>query len=312
MSFKQIFLTITSIPSKLPYLVALRPQQWTKNLVVFAAPLFGFSNNMRSLWSGWLAFSLFCAISSSFYLLNDIVDLAADRQHPVKCHRPIASGKVSVPVALTMATMLFTTALIISWRHSFALGLTLTAYALLQIAYNFWLKKMVILDIGAIATGFVLRAVAGGAATGIILSPWLLLCTAMLALFLGVEKRKAELRLALQGGVTRHSLKQYSLALLNRMENIVTSSAVVTYALWSSGPHIKGASTPWMMLTLPFVLYGIFRYQFLSELPEHSQGNSTERPEDILLKDLPILLTVIGWAIACFAILELKHIQIIE
>lgn len=307
---------IVANPARLPYVAALRPRQWTKNLVVFAASLFGFSINLESLLGSLLAFALFCCASSGFYLLNDIADVESDRQHPVKCKRPIAAGLVSIPVAIGMALILLSGALIIGWLRSRSLGATITAYALLQIAYNLKLKRTVILDIGAIAAGFVLRAYAGAAATGIVLSPWFLLCTAMLALFLGVEKRKAELRLSiLRGGATRSVLKRYSLPLLNRIENVVTTSTVVMYALWSSGPQIHGASTSWMLLTLPFVLYGIFRYQLISDPQEIAssndigaeQGGRSERPEEILLKDWPILLTVTGWVLTCFVILWLKH-----
>ncbi|MFM7437592.1 MAG: UbiA family prenyltransferase, partial [Snowella sp.] len=160
-----------------PYLKALRPRQWTKNLIVFAAPLFAFSINWQSFSGSLLAFILFCCASSSFYLINDIADVEADRRHPVKCHRPIASGAVSVPGAIAMAVLLLGTALSVSWWRSPNLGLTILAYALLQIAYNLRLKRTVILDIIAIATGFVLRAYGGAAATKIVLSPWFLLCT---------------------------------------------------------------------------------------------------------------------------------------
>lgn len=306
---------------KFPQLAALRPRQWTKNLVVFAAPLFAFSINLQSFLSSLLAFVLFCCASSGFYLLNDIVDVKSDRQHPVKCQRPIAAGLVSIPVALGMALVLLGSALIIGWLRSPSLGATLLGYALLQLAYNLKLKRTVILDIIAIATGFVLRAYAGFAATGVVLSYWFLLCTAMLALFLAVEKRKAELRLSeITGGQTRALLKRYSLPLLNRMENIVTTGAVMTYAIWSSGPQVHGASTPLMLLTLPFVLYGIFRYQFLSDPQEIARrsgvelekGGTSERPEEILLTDLPILITVIGWVSTVFVILWLRQQGLVE
>jgi decaprenyl-phosphate phosphoribosyltransferase len=296
-------------------IAALRPRQWTKNLVVFAAPLFAFSINVQSLLNTCLALILFCAASSGFYLINDIADVESDRQHPVKCKRPIAAGLVSIPVAWTMAIVLLGGALVVGWWKSPALGATISAYAVLQLAYNLRLKRMVILDIGAIATGFVLRAYAGAAATGIILSSWFILCTAMLALFLAIEKRKAELRLAqIKGVKPRAVLKRYSLALLNRMENVVTTSTVVSYALWSAGPAVQGATTSWMLLTLPFVLYGIFRYQLLSDPTEIASvqdsdgehGGRSERPEEVLLKDMHILLTVGGWVITCFAILWLK------
>ena len=312
---------VLSSPGKLAYLKALRPRQWTKNLIVFAAPLFAFSINLQSLLGSLLAFALFCGASSSFYLINDIIDVEADRQHPVKSQRPIASGLVSIPVAIGMAVLLLGSVLTLSWLRNPQLGASITAYALLQVAYNLRLKRMVILDIGAIATGFVLRALGGAAATGVVLSSWFILCTAMLALFLGIEKRKAELRLTqLKGSKPRSVLKRYSLPMLTRMENVVTSGTVVTYALWSSGPDMRGASTSWMLLTLPFLLYGIFRYQLLSDPQEISlnsdsnieQGGSSERPEEVLLKDVPILLTIIGWVFTCFTILWLKHQSLID
>jgi decaprenyl-phosphate phosphoribosyltransferase len=308
---------------KSPYLLALRPRQWTKNLIVFAAPLFGFSINLSTILGSLLAFMLFCCASSSFYLLNDIADVESDRKHPVKYKRPIASGEVSIPAAIVMAVFLLSVAVFVGWWRSPWLGVTIICYALLQVAYNLKLKRTVILDVVAIATGFVLRAYAGGAATNIALSPWFLLCTAMLALFLGVEKRKAELRLIkIKGGKTRAVLKRYSLGLLGRMENVVTNGAILTYAIWSSGPQVSGASTPWMMLTLPFVMYGIFRYQLLSDPEEIARrtnsgdesevGGQSERPEEILLKDLPILLTVVAWVITSSGILWLKSQGIIQ
>jgi 4-hydroxybenzoate polyprenyltransferase len=259
---------------------------------------------------------LFCSASSSFYLINDIADVESDRQHPVKCKRPIAAGLVSIPIAIAMALALLGSALTIGWLQSPGLGASITGYAVLQIAYNLRLKRMVILDIGAIASGFILRAYAGGAATGIVLSPWFLLCTAMLALFLAIEKRKAELRLAKSKGTKpRAVLRRYSLPLLSRMENVVTTGTVVCYALWSSGPAVHGASTSYMLLTMPFVVYGIFRYQLISDPQEIGnaddigleQGGRSERPEEVLLKDVPILITVIGWVLSCFIILLLKQ-----
>lgn len=307
---------------KIPHLAALRPRQWSKNLIVFAAPLFAFSINWQSFLGSLLALILFCCASSSFYLINDIADVESDRRHPVKCKRPIASGLVSIPVAIAMAAILLGSALTIGWWRSHYLGITIASYALLQVAYNLRLKRTVILDIVAIATGFVLRAYAGAAATNIILSPWFLLCTAFLALFLGIEKRKAELRLhmAMGGGKMRSVLKRYSLPLLSRMESVVTTGAVISYALWSSGPQLNGASTPWMLLTLPFVVYGIFRYQLIGDPDEiarrtdigEEKGGRSERPEEILLTDKPILFTVLLWVIVVFTILLLKSQGIIK
>ncbi|HEY9642614.1 MAG TPA: decaprenyl-phosphate phosphoribosyltransferase [Coleofasciculaceae cyanobacterium] len=298
----------------LAHLKALRPRQWTKNLIVFAAPLFAFELTVPALLGSLVAFMLFCFTSSGFYLLNDIVDVESDRRHPVKCKRPIAAGLVAIPTAIAMSTTLLLTALGVGWWHSPGLGLAILIYALLQVAYNLSLKHTVILDVVAISIGFILRACGGAAATHIVLSPWFLLCASMLALFLGIEKRKAELRLSqIRGKKSRAVLHRYSLPLLSRMESVVTNGTILTYALWSSGPVVRGASTSWMMLTLPFVLYGIFRYQLLSDPQEIArrntgveQGGKTERPEEVLLEDMPLLLTVLAWIATTFGILLLK------
>ncbi|HEY9636931.1 MAG TPA: decaprenyl-phosphate phosphoribosyltransferase [Coleofasciculaceae cyanobacterium] len=317
----QTFSRKVTSPTKFFYIAALRPRQWTKNLIVFGAPLFAFNINWQAFLDSFLTFVLFCCVSSSFYLFNDIADAESDRQHPIKCKRPIAAGLVSIPVAIAIAVVLLGSALIIGWLNSPPLGATLIGYALLQTTYNLWLKRIVILDIFAIAAGFIARAYAGAVATEIVLSPWFLICTAMLALFLGVEKRKAELRLSkIKGCKPRSVLKHYSLAVLTRMESIVTTGVVMSYALWSSGPQLEGASTSWMLLTLPFVLYGIFRYQLLSD-PQViarkgktgvEKGGRTERPEEILLTDLPILITIVGWVSTVFLILLFKHQGLIE
>ncbi|WP_017660370.1 decaprenyl-phosphate phosphoribosyltransferase [Baaleninema simplex] len=304
-----------------PHVRALRPRQWTKNAIVFAAPLFAFDLTPATLLGSSLAFVLFCAISSSFYLVNDIVDVNADRLHPIKRHRPIASGQVKMSTAKVMAAVLLVGGLGLGWWKAWELGAVLTLYTVLQAAYNLGLKRLVILDVMAIATGFVLRAVAGAAAIDIRLSPWFLLCTAFLALFLGIEKRKAELRLSQLGiGKTRPVLKRYSFLLLGRMENIVTTGTIMTYAIWSSGPQVEGAPTPWMMLTLPFVLYGLFRYQLLSdpkimERPGFKPiptSDRSERPEEILLSDWPVLLTIVGWILTVCTILGLYERGVIS
>ncbi|ERN42180.1 4-hydroxybenzoate polyprenyltransferase [Rubidibacter lacunae KORDI 51-2] len=298
-----------------PYIAVLRPHQWTKNLIVFAAPLFSFSISWGIFLKGTVAFCLFCVTASSFYIFNDTLDVKADRRHPVKCKRPIASGAVHLKIVVGMAAVLLAGSILTAWWQSPVLGATLSGYAVLQVAYNLKLKRTAILDVGAIAAGFVLRAYAGAAATEIALSPWFVLCTAMLALFLGIEKRKAELLLVERTGQKGRSvLSRYSKELLARMENTVTTSTLLTYSLWSAGPVVNGAPTAWMMLTVPFVLYGIFRYQLLSEThaeylreqPE-SASRQTEHPEEVLLKDMPVFLTVTGWVVACATILWLDH-----
>ena len=267
------------------HLEAMRPRQWTKNLIIFAAPLFAFSLSLKSLQDSVVAFFLFCFISSSFYLLNDVLDYESDRTHPTKRNRPIASGRVSVHAAIVMAITLLSISLITAWTKNMALGMIMTLYAIVQVAYNLKLKHIVILNVCTIAFGFVLRAYAGASANQIWLSSWFVICTAMLALFLAIEKRKAELRMSqISGKKTRKVLQNYSTGLLNRMEGVVSTATLIFYTLWSSGPQMQGASTSAMLVTLPFVIYGLFRYQMISEPKENSDSKSpftdaSERPD---------------------------------
>jgi 4-hydroxybenzoate polyprenyltransferase len=269
---------------------ALRPRQWIKNLIVLAPAFFHFKLQAAILWPSLAFTALFCLISSAFYLVNDVADREKDRQHPKKRFRPIASGRVGAAPALCLAALLLTAALGVAWRISLPAFLMLIIYCLLQFMYNLWAKHVVLLDLLCIAAGFVIRAGSGAAASQIPLSPWFLLCVGLLAVFLGLEKRKAEIALAAQSPGTRSVLEDYSRRLLDRMEQVVVSGGVVTYALWSAGPHLKGAPTPAMMLTLPAVLYAVFRYQWLSE-----QGHDTERPEDLVLADKPLLWAGLCW-----------------
>jgi len=296
----------------LAVLEALRPRQWAKNLIVFSAPLFAFHIDLATGLSALGAFVLLCCASSGFYLINDVADLASDRLHPVKRKRPVASGRVPVAVALGVAAGLLGIALAGGWLANPALGAAISGYVVLQVAYNAALKRTVLVDVMAIAAGFVLRAYAGAAAASVPVSPWFLTCTALLALFLGIEKRKAELRfLGTESRTTRAVLGEYSLALLTRMENTVAAGALITYAIWASGPQVGGAPTPWMLVTTPFVLYGVFRYQMLStpggDGDGRERGVRAERPEEVLLTDPAILLDVLGWGLASFVVLLLQR-----
>ncbi|WP_094561186.1 decaprenyl-phosphate phosphoribosyltransferase [Synechococcus sp. 8F6] len=296
---------VAGSPGALPPLVeACRPRQWTKNLLVFAAPLFAF----RFEADVWLpaagALVAFCLISSAIYLLNDCLDVAADRAHPSKRNRPIAAGLVSVPTALTTAAVLAVVSLsFAAWVAPPLAGVVLL-YGLIQVGYCLQLKRMPLLDLFCIASGFLLRAIAGAVAAMLPPSPWFLLTVGLLALFLAIEKRKAELRVAQDRGViTRKVLERYSLPLLLRLESTVATSAFISYALWAAGPALRGAPTSWMLLTVPFVLVGIFRYQLLSD-PEEAERRrewaperSSEKPEEILLGDRGIKLTLVGWLV---------------
>ncbi len=295
---------------------ACRPQQWTKNLLVFAAPLFAFRFEPAVWLPSGAALVAFCLISSAIYLLNDCVDIAADRAHPTKRNRPIAHGLVTVPSARAMAALLTAVSLSMAAVLAAPLAGVLLAYALIQVSYCFQFKRMPLLDLFCIASGFLLRAIAGGVAADLPLSPWFLLTVGLLALFLAIEKRKAELRVAQGRGVnTRAVLERYSLPLLLRLESTVATSAFMSYSLWAAGPALRGASTSWMLLTVPFVLVGIFRYQLLSDPDEAERRravdpeHSSEKPEDILLNDRGIQFTLAGWLLTTAAIGVISHLS---
>ncbi len=281
-------------------LAALRPRQWLKNLIVFGPALFAFNITTESFLGGLIAFILFSAVSSGFYLLNDIFELKKERLHPTKFKGTLAAGTVKDQAATNIALILIVSSLLLgAWRSPY-LGLSIFGYGVIQLVYNIKLKQIVILDIMAISSTWVLRAIAGGAAINISLSPWLLLCTAMLGLFLGVGKSKAEFKLQQTQANTPAALKIYSLPLLEKMENFSTTGLIFSYALWSIDGSFQSSYTSWMFITLAFVIYGVFRYHFLSDL------NPTQLPEDILLTDRPIVLTFIGWLLTVFIILYFK------
>jgi decaprenyl-phosphate phosphoribosyltransferase len=291
-----------SRPALLPLVAACRPRQWTKNLLVFAAPLFAFRFDTAVWLPAVGALAAFCLISSAIYLLNDCLDVAADRAHPTKRRRPIAAGQVSVPAALFAALVLAAASLSLAAWTALPLAGVILVYGLIQVGYCLRLKRMPLLDLFCIASGFLLRAIAGAVAASLPASPWFLLTVGLLALFLAIEKRKAELRVAQDRGViTRQVLERYSLPLLLRLESNVATSAFISYALWASGPALRGAPTSWMLLTVPFVLVGIFRYQLLSDPDEAERRRawapeqSSEKPEEILLGDRGIQFTLAGW-----------------
>ncbi len=287
-------------------LSALRPKQWTKNLLVFSAPLFSYSDN-REVWlAAALTFVGFCSISSSIYLINDLLDIESDRNHPKKSKRAIASGHVSIKQAVILSLLLLCAGFFIVLNLDQRVFIIFTSYSLIQLSYCLIFKKIPLLDIFCISAGFLLRAISGGLAGGLIISPWFLLSITLSALFLAIEKRKAELKWSQKTGkFNRRVLRFYSTSLLTKFENIVTSSAFVFYSLWASGPKLNGAPTEWMLLTVPFVLIGIFRYQFISETIEDSEKIftiKTENPEEILLNDNFIKIIIICWITTTFMI----------
>lgn len=298
---------------------AARPRQWTKNLIVFAGPLFSFRSD-PAMWLGAAgACVAFCLISSAIYLINDVLDVEDDRRHPTKRFRPIASGRLPPRQALIAAAALMLTSLLIGLTIHRGLAAVLLVYGLIQLAYCLRLKREPLLDLLCIASGFLLRAIAGVVGGGIGFSPWFLLTVGLLALFLAVEKRKAELRrVSGSGVVTRKVLLRYSLPLLLRLESLVSTSAFISYSLWAAGPTLKGASSSWMLLTIPFVLVGIFRYQLLSDPEEASRREtqsperSSEKPEEILLGDRGIQLTLVGWMITVLLIAVLSRTGLLK
>jgi 4-hydroxybenzoate polyprenyltransferase len=277
-------------------LVSLRPHQWTKNLVVFAA--LGLSKHLfepAPLARSLLAFALFCGLSGAVYLLNDVADVEGDRQHPTKRHRPVASGALPIRTALGVALALASACLAVSLALGPAFAGWAAAYLALNLLYSFRLKHVVILDVLSVSLGFVLRAVAGAVAISVQISEWLLICTILLALFLTLAKRRHELTsLSESAPGHRKILAEYSPYLLDQMISVVTASCVTAYAVYTTAPDTREKfQTDRLAFTLPFVLYGIFRYLYLVHQKE--QGGS---PSDVLLTDRPLLLAVGLWAVA--------------
>jgi 4-hydroxybenzoate polyprenyltransferase len=280
-----------SLPRAL--LVSLRPHQWTKNLFVLAA--LAFSKHLfdgDAVWRAGAAFVIFCALSGAVYVVNDLADVERDRLHPLKRARPIASGALSVPVARAAAPSLFALGLLAAWTLGPGFFLCAVAYLALNLAYSFGLKNVVILDVLAIAIGFVLRAVAGAVAIQVVFSDWLLVCTILLALFLALAKRRHELVTLDDAAAHRRILAEYSPYLLDQMIAVVTASCLTAYAFYTLAPDtVAKYRTDRLALTIPFVIYGIFRYLYLVHRKE--QGGS---PGDALLTDRPLLATVALWA----------------
>lgn len=281
-------------PLAVSLVISLRPSQWTKNLIVFAGLIFGqrLLDPTAILYSG-AAFAVFCALSGVVYLINDIADREADRQHPLKRLRPIAAGEVPVSVAMTVALVLGTVALGAAFLLRPEFGIIAAAYVGLLALYSGPLKHVVIIDVLTIAIGFVLRAAAGAIVIAEPVSHWLLIVTILLALFLALSKRRHELVLLADGATShRRILQEYSPYLLDQMISVVTASTLVAYAFYTVSPEtIQNFNTDKLGLTLPFPLYGIFRYLYL--VHQKAGGGS---PSDMLLNDKPLLLCVLLWA----------------
>jgi len=275
---------------------ALRPRQWLKNGIIFAGIIF--SQNLfqpRLFLIAVGAFLLFCALSSSVYLINDIGDLERDRRHPAKRLRPLASDRLPLRTAWLTAAALAVAGLSLSFALRLEFGLLALGYYVLNLGYTYWLKHIAILDVMAIAVGFVIRAAAGAEAIAVEISPWLLVCTIFLALFLALSKRRHEL-LVLEAGAGDHraSLAHYSPYLLDQMIAVVTASTVISYCLYTMWPEtVAKFGTHNLVYTSPFVIFGVFRYLYL--VHQREQGGA---PEKIPLTDGPMLVNLALWLAA--------------
>ena len=273
--------------------ISLRPEQWTKNLLVFAGLLFGgrLFDATAALAATW-TFVLFCALSGAIYLFNDVRDREGDRRHPIKRMRPIAAGDLPSSTALLAAATLVASGVAGAFVVTPALAGVAAGYAALLLLYSLALKHFVIIDVMTIAAGFVLRAIAGAVAVNVPFSSWLLACTTLLALFLALSKRRHELVL-LGGDADEHRpiLQEYSPYLLDQMISVVTASTVIAYTVYATSPDTAARlGTSHLGVTVPFVLYGIFRYLYL--VHQKRGGGS---PTTLLLSDRPILLCVGMW-----------------
>jgi 4-hydroxybenzoate polyprenyltransferase len=272
--------------------VAVRPRQWIKNGLLFVPLVFTLDLFDRELlFRTTEAFFLFCALASAGYLLNDAADVGADRRHPTKRLRPIAAGKIPVPVAVVLGVVLGTAGAAGAWAISPALGELAVIYLLITVVYTKWLKHMVLLDVFGLSAGFVIRAAAGAAVIGVPISPWLYTATMLGALLIGLGKRRSELKVLGPGaGLHRRNLGAYTVEFVDNLILIISAAAVMTYALYTfSADNLPKDHS--MMLTLPVVLYGLFRYLFLIRSTEIASA-----PEELLIRDTPLLASVAVWA----------------
>jgi len=296
--------TSTPSASATALLRALRPRQWPKNGLVFIALAFTLNlQDLSLLTRSVAAFVCFCALSSAGYLLNDVVDIDADRAHPTKRLRPIAAGQVPVGLALGLGIALVVIGLAGAFLNGLLLGLLALAYALLTAVYSMTLKHIVLLDIFGIAGGFVLRAAAGAVAIDVPISPWLYIATLLGALLIALGKRRTELEtLGVEAAVGhRRNLESYSIEFIDQLILVISSAALMTYALYTfSAENLPKSHS--MMLTIPVVMYGLFRYLFLVR-----QGDVGGAPEELLFRDRPLLAAVAVWAVLAVTLLYLGH-----
>ncbi|MFN3533669.1 MAG: decaprenyl-phosphate phosphoribosyltransferase [Candidatus Brocadia sp.] len=286
-------------------LLSMRPEQWIKNLFVFTALLFSKNLfNSSKCIEALIGFVIFCMITGGIYLVNDLVDLEKDKLHPVKSQRPLASGKLKTNTAVVIIFLICCVGLFLAFYMDFFFGIIVLAYFLLNIGYSLFLKSIVIIDVISIAAGFVLRVLGGAVIISVTASQWLILCTILLALFLGFSKRRHELVL-LEDCASNHRkvLEHYSPYFLDQMIAVVSASTVICYALYTmSKDTVEKLGTSKLIYTIPFVLYGIFRYLYLVHQKE--KGGS---PAEVMFTDKPLIINVILWAISVIAFIYFVH-----
>ncbi len=275
-------------------LVSMRPKQWYKNLVIFIGIIFSINLLNLNLWIDVIAaFTIFCILSGSIYVLNDILDLEKDKNHPKKKNRPLASGRLKVSHALTSAIILICIALTGAYLLNLQFFMVSVAFFILMLVYSFFLKEIIIVDIMVISIGFVLRAMAGALAIGVYVSPWLIICAFLLALFLALGKRRHELVLLKENASNhRKILGEYSTEMLDQMINITTSALIMSYSLYT---FFSG--NIYIMITIPFAFYGLFRYIFLV----HARNMGGE-PE-MIFKDKGTVISIVLWVIVVVCVL---------
>jgi 4-hydroxybenzoate polyprenyltransferase len=281
---------------------SMRPYQWVKNIILFAALIFDRQLlNWQGLMRTLLGVILFCLLSSAVYIMNDLLDIEADRQHPRKKHRPIASGKLTIPIAVAASAFLGVASLTAGFFLTTSFFFVLLTYVIIQLAYSSFLKNQPIIDVMVLASGFLLRVGAGVTLIQVErFSPWLYMCTGLLALYIGFGKRRAEL-VSLQHTAENHrkSLRGYSIDLLDKYLTIVSSATLMAYSLYTiSAPSVSGNFN--MLLTVPFVVYGIFRYNYLLEFK--GVGGA---PEEVLMTDRPLQITLLLWGISVIVLFYL-------
>lgn len=270
------------------YIKLIRPRQWTKNGFVLAGLIFsGEALLPQSILAALLAFVVFCALSGAVYAANDVLDVEEDRKHPEKRSRPVASGDIPVRSAIAFSALLAAGGLAVGFWLDVGVGIAGTAYIALQAVYTTFLKHLSILDVMSISGGFVLRALAGVAAVGSAMSPWLIVCTGLLTLFLGFSKRRHELASLGEGAAGhRRNLKEYSVPVLDEMMNIMLSATIIAYSMYTFFEY----ENRFMMASIPFVIYGVFRYMLLV----HRDGVGGN-PDTLLLQDRPLQVTLLLW-----------------